>query len=148
MKFENIFEKANINHDTIKDFQKIALPNYRDLASVINGGEKSYKDLIELLEKAEKFKKWKNELSSELNFIEEYSKALEKESWLDKIPTKIGRFTIFESIGILSDILGAGGLGTLAATSLSAADAFLLDKLLENWKPNQFVKEDFKKFVK
>ncbi len=148
LKFENIFEKAQLNRDVINKFQKIALPNYKNLALIINEGNKSYKDLIKLLEKAEKFKEWKNDLSNESDFIEEYSKALEKETWLDRVPTKIGRFTIFEGVGILTDFLGAGGIGTLAATSLSVADTFFLDKLLRKWKPNQFIKEDFKKFVK
>lgn len=148
LKFENIFEKAQINRDAINKFQRIALPNYKNLALVMNEGSKTYKDLIKLLEKAEKFKEWKKDLSNESDFIEEYSKAIEKETWLEKAPSKIGRFTIFEGIGILAEILGAGGIGTFAATSLSAADTFFLDKLIRKWKPNQFIREDFKKFVK
>ena len=147
LKFDSIFEKAKANKETLTQFQKLALPNYKDLASVINNGGKTFKDLIELIDKAEKFKKWKVELDSETNFIEEYSKALSRESWLDKIPSKIGRFVIFESVGVLLDIMGAGGIGTAAATTLSATDSFLLDKILRKWKPNQFIKEDLKKFV-
>lgn len=148
LKFDSIFEKARVNKDTITQFQKLALPNYKDLASVINNGGKSFKDLINLIDKAEKFKKWKGELDSETNFIEEYSKALSKESWLDRMPSKVGRFVIFESVGVLLDIMGTGGIGTVAASTLNAADSFLLDKILRKWKPNQFIKEDLKNFVK
>ena len=147
LKFDNIFEKAKINHNTISQFQKLALPNYKDLASIINDGGKTFKDLIELIDKAEKFKTWKHELPSEVDFVEEYSKALEKETWLDKLPTKIGRFFIFEATGILLDLYGAGGIGTVAATALSATDAFILDRMLQNWKPNQFIKGDYKNFL-
>lgn len=148
LKFDNIFEKAQINRDTINQFQKIALPNYKDLAFIINSGGRAFKDFIELIDKAEKFKAWKHELPSEANFIEEYSKALEKDTWLAKLPTKIGRFTIFEAAGILLDVFGAGGLGTAAAIALSATDTFILDRILKNWKPNQFIKGDYKNFVK
>lgn len=147
LKFDNIFEKAKINHNTIRQFQKLTLPNYKDLASIINSGGKSFKDLIELIDKAEKFKAWKHELPSEADFVEEYSRALEKETWIDKLPTKIGRFFIFEAAGFLLDLYGAGGIGTAAATTLSAADAFILDKMLQNWKPNQFIKGHFKHFI-
>lgn len=148
LKFENVIKKATINRDKIDHFQKIALPKYRNLADIINSGERSYSDLIKLLDKAEKFKHWKNEIKSETDFIEEYSKAIESESWLDKMPSKIGRFMIFEGIGVVLDILGTGGLGTAVSTSLGVADSFLLDSFLKEWKPNQFVKGDFKKFVK
>jgi len=148
LKFDNIFEGAKINHDTISQFQKIVLPNYRDLASIINSGGKNYNDLIGLIDKAERFKTWKRDIPNEANFIEEYFKALEKDSWLNKLPVKIGRFSIFEGLGILFDIFGAGGLGTLATTTLSAADSFILDKILNRWKPNQFVKGDLNKFLK
>lgn len=148
LKFENVFEKAHINREAIDKFQKIALPNYKNLSLVINEGQKSFNDLIKLLDKADRFKSWKSELKSESDFIEEYSKALEKDSWFDKLPFKIGRFSIFEGIGLLTDLLGGGGVGTAATTMMSAGDAFLLDKLLKKWKPNQFIKGEYKKFVK
>lgn len=148
LKFENVFEKAHIHRETIDKFQKIALPNYKNLGLVINEGQKSFSDLIGLLDKADRFKSWKREIKSESEFIEEYSKALEKDSWFDGLPSKIGRFSIFEGIGILMDLLGTGGVGTAVATMLSAGDTFLLDKLLKKWRPNQFIKGDYKKFVK
>lgn len=148
MKFENIFDNAKINKEHISSFQKIALPNYKDIASVINSGEKTFGDLITLIEKAEKFKAWKKELNTEVDFIEEYSKAISDEGWVNKLPSKLGRFVIFEGAGLLLDVFGAGGLGTAAAITISAADSFLLNSLVKKWKPNQFIKGEYKKFVK
>lgn len=148
LKFENLFNKAKINKEQISRFQKMALPTYKNIESVINEGAKTYSDLIRLIDKAEKFRKWKNEIKNESEFIEEYSKAIATESWVDKMPTKVGRFVIFEGVGILLDVLGAGGIGTAVATTLGTADSFLLDSLIKKWKPNQFVKGDYKKFVK
>lgn len=148
LKFENLFNNANINKEQISNFQKLALPSYKNIETIINKGEKTYSDLIKLIDKAEKFRKWKNEIKSESDFIEEYSKAIATESWVDKMPTKVGRFVIFEGVGILLDVLGAGGIGTAVATTLGTADSFLLDSLIKKWKPNQFVKGDYMKFVK
>ena len=148
LKFDTLFERAHISRETISNFQKVALPNYKDLATIINNKERSFSDLIILLEKAERFRSWKKELDSESNFIEEYSKALSADGWFEKLPSKIGRFLIFEGIGVALDFMRAGGLGTTSAAALSAVDSFFLDRLLRDWKPNQFIKEEYKAFVK
>jgi hypothetical protein len=40
------------------------------------------------------------------------------------------------------------GYCTAAATVLSAADFFLVDKLLKGWKPNQFIEGSLKQFLR
>ena len=45
------------------------------------------------------------------------------------------------------DALGAHGIGTATGVAISAADAFLLDRLLKGWKPNQFIDDSLKKFA-
>jgi hypothetical protein len=37
--------------------------------------------------------------------------------------------------------------GAIAAAALSAGDAFLLDKILKGWKPNQFIEGPLKQFL-
>jgi hypothetical protein len=38
--------------------------------------------------------------------------------------------------------------GAAVGVGLSAADTFLLDKLLKGWKPNQFVEGPLKEFIR
>jgi len=65
------------------------------------------------------------------------------------MPIKKVRFVIFERLGQAIDMLGAGGLGTVAGTVLAAADNFLLDKILNReWKPNQFIDKTLKPKLK
>lgn len=146
-KFNSILNRARMSHEEIEQFQKVALPEYKNLGNVINEGSKSYFDLIKLLEKAEKFRTWKSSLNSEETFIEEYSKALGKNSWFDSLPNKVGRFVIIEGVGLTCDFLGAGGIGSMTALTISAADAFLFEKMVRNWKPSQFIKGSYNKFI-
>jgi hypothetical protein len=39
-------------------------------------------------------------------------------------------------------------VGAVAATALSAGDAFLLDKLLKGWKPSHFIEGPLKQFLR
>lgn len=72
-----------------------------------------------------------------------------KKDLSDKLPTKTARSVIFEGIGIALDAFGAGGIGTTVATSLSALDTFVLDKMINrNWKPNQFIDKTLKPKIK
>ncbi|MFM9946518.1 MAG: hypothetical protein ACKV1O_01140 [Saprospiraceae bacterium] len=78
----------------------------------------------------------------------EYHKAVTKETFADKLPTKTTRFMIFEGIGVALDLGGASGIGTVITTGLAVFDSFYLDKLISGWKPNQFIKKDLKPKIK
>jgi hypothetical protein len=148
-KFNKLFEDAKISREVINQFQRLALPRYRDLASVINSGEKTYRDLIDLIDKSERFKGWKQKIPNESDFIKEYFYALEKDSWIEGLPTKIGRIFIWGAISSLlaelvpQDINSVLGFGIFT----SAFDMLLFDRLLKKWKPNQFINSDMRKFL-
>jgi hypothetical protein len=46
------------------------------------------------------------------------------------------------------DALGGGGLGTAAGLAISAGDAFILNSIIGGWKPNQFIDNQLRTFVK
>jgi hypothetical protein len=41
-----------------------------------------------------------------------------------------------------------GPMGVVASTALSLFDAFLLEKLVEGWKPNRFVDRHLRDFLR
>jgi hypothetical protein len=43
--------------------------------------------------------------------------------------------------------VATGGIATISATVLAAADTFLLEKVVKGWKPNQFVDKEMKTFL-
>ena len=68
-----------------------------------------------------------------------YYRDVTASSWVDKLPGKSLRFIFFTGAGILLDVAGTGGVGTAIGVAASAADTFLLDRMIQGWKPNQFV---------
>lgn len=148
IKFKNIYEKTTRNLDNIFQFNDFALEDGFAIREAINSGDKSFKDFMEILEKADKFKEWLEKMGDDKNIIKEYHRAVTKQTWVDKLPSKAARWSFFTGAGLALDVAFAGGLGTAIGTGLSIGDTFLLDKLLKGWKPSAFVETELKKFVK
>lgn len=148
IKFKDIYEKTTRNLDNIFQFNDFALENGYAIREAINSGDKTFRDFMEILEKADKFKQWLENMGDDKNIIKEYHHAVTKQTWVDKLPSKAARWSFFTGAGLALDIAFAGGLGTAIGTGLSIGDAFLLDKLLKGWRPSTFVETELKRFVK
>ena len=123
--------------------QKLANPEYHSIAATIDQKRKTFRDLIQLLEKAQRFKEWKQVIPNEADFLAEYSKAVAIESkWKDKVFVKTGRWLITSTIGTIPLV------GTIAGPAASAIDTFVIDKIMKKWTPNQFLQSDVREFVK
>ena len=70
-----------------------------------------------------------------------------KKTIIDKLPGKSARWSVFTGAGIITDLVATGGIGTAVGVGLSALDAFYLDKLLAEWKPNQFIEEEVRELL-
>lgn len=123
--------------------QKLTNPEYHSIAATLDNERRSFRELIQLLEKAQKFKEWKKTIPNEADFITEYSKAVAIESkWTDNVFVKSGRWLITSIIGTIPLV------GTIAGPVASAFDNFVIDKIMKNWTPNLFLQSDVREFVK
>ncbi|VXC71274.1 conserved hypothetical protein [Bacillus mycoides] len=145
-RFNYLYNKTINKNQQIEVFNNTIL-NTGNIREVLNSGEKNFLDYIALYEKSRRFKEWVKEIPPESNFIQEYFNTITAKTWAEKLPTKTIRFGIFTGAGLFVDSLGGSGVGTLIGTSLSALDSFLLDKLIQGWKPNHFVENEFKRFI-
>ena len=114
----------------------------------MNSREKSFLDFVELYEESFKFKKWIKGVPNDSNLVEEYYKSIYTNAWADKLPKKTVRFILFTAAGLGVGSVGGFLIGTLASIGVGAFDNFILDKLIKGWKPNQFINNDFKSFMK
>ena len=128
----------------IDGFADLTLSCSYAIREAINSGRVPFSYVIELLDSADKFRHWLHGQPPDSNLLRAYYQETVKESWVEKLPAKSTRWSIFTGIGLGLDAFGAGGLGTATATALSAVDAFVLDKLIKGWKPHQFVEKDLK----
>ena len=115
------------------------MADYKSIGEALKSGEIKFKDFLELLQKADKFREWLSKIEQDKNIVAEYYKAVTSGTWVDKLPSKSVRFAIFTGAGLLLDAAIPTGLGTALGTALGAGDTFLLDKLIKGWKPNQFI---------
>lgn len=145
--FNNVIDKLNKSGTKIDFFQDFVFDGGKDIRSVINSKEKSMKDILKVLGQAKKFKNWLGQIDNDKDLIKEYYKEVTASSFVDKLPGKSVRWAIFTGAGLALDTVATGGLGTLTGLALGAGDAFILDKLIQKWKPNQFVDNELKKLV-
>lgn len=132
------------SQEQIESFSDLTLSDSHAIREAINSGAVPFSSIVKLLDSADKFRHWLHQQPPDADLLRAYYNETVKESWVEKLPAKSTRWTIFTGIGVGLDVLGAGGVGTAAGVALSAVDSFVLDKLLKGWKPHQFIEKDLK----
>ena len=139
-------------------FQRVEFEG-RTFRSVINAGERTVSELLDLLERedARKFKKWLSEQKPTGALLKEYDRAVfSTQSWTKGLPFKAGKLMVFAGIGAaIGEAVGHIGLGAAAslaagfATNLAVgtSDELLTSKLASGWRPNQFIEGPAAEFM-
>ena len=148
IKYADLLQRQKISEDALRLFQNFLFEDAKAVCDTINRGERTFKDLLDLISKAKKFQKWLAGKDPDSDLLKEYYKEVTADSWVDKLPGKTARWSLFTGVGLAIDALGAGGLGTAAGLAISAGDALILDSIIGGWKPNLFIDNELKKFVK
>lgn len=135
--------KRSVSLDDIGRFEEVALSG-KSVRGAINSGERTFGEFMELLDRSRRFKAWLKASHPERGLLVEYTNAISADSWLDRLPIKLSRFFFTNGVGVGLDVLGAGGLASLG---FSAADTFLVERVLKGWRPNHFVQQQLMPFV-
>ena len=141
---EAVARRHTDNQTQIESFTDLTLSNCHAIREAVNSGAVPFSSVVRLLDSADKFRHWLHQQPLDANIVRAYYQETVKESWVEKLPGKSTRWSIFTGIGLGLDALCAGGLGTAAGVAASAVDSFVLDKLIKGWKPHQFVEKDLK----
>jgi len=139
IKFADLLKTHADSQRNINEFQRQVLANSHEIGESLKFRYRTWDEFAALLKQARRFKEWLSQQDPSDALIHEYLRALEKDTWAGSLPGKVARFILLEVVGSI-----APGIVT---TLLSAADSFLLERLLGGWKPSQFVhgplKRDF-----
>jgi hypothetical protein len=146
-RISEILRRTTASAEDRSVFHRLVFDGGRSVREAINSGRRNFKDLLVMLEKAEKFKKWLHTLEADEDLVREYFKEATSSTWIEKLPGKTMRWAVFTGLGVGIDALGAGGAGTAFGIGLGALDQFVLDKMLRGWKPNQFIDNTLQEFV-
>lgn len=121
-------------------FVKYAFESARDIRIMLDSGEMTFREFIDIYEEGQKFRSWIKALPDDAQLLTEYLETINAIPALARLPTKAVRWTLFTGAGLAVDAMfGGGGAGLAGATGVSVLDAFILDKLLGKWKPNQYI---------
>jgi len=109
VRIESIVNDHLKNLDRLSHFQSFVFDDGKAVREAVNSGEKTFEDVLKLLERAEKFKDWLKDQKPDVDLCKAYYDAVTKETWIDKLPSKTLRWMLFTGAGIGIDALGAGG---------------------------------------
>lgn len=131
----------------VESFSEIILHNGVAVRETVNSGARSFAEIVELLDRAEPFKKWLRDQPHTEQLIGAYVRDATAGTWAEKLPKKPFRWAAFLGTGQAIDHAGLGGIGTATAFAVSAFDGFVLDRLIGGWNPSQFVDGPLRGFV-
>lgn len=141
---EAIVRRHTNSLSQIENFIELTLSDGHSIRETVNSGAVTFVSVVKLLDSADKFRHWLQQQPADANLVRAYYQETVKGSWVEKLPGKSMRWSVFTGLGLGVDALGAGGLGTVTGIAISAIDTFLADKLVKGWKPHQFVEGDLK----
>jgi hypothetical protein len=129
-------------------FQDLVFNDARAVREAVNHGNRGMKDVVDLVRQAREFKAWVRSKPEDADLRRAYVAEVSKLGWSDKLPSKVSRFCVFAAAGAALSFLASPATGAIATSALSAVDYFLLDRLANGWKPNQFVCGPLLNFVR
>jgi hypothetical protein len=143
-----VLRKSTAEQERLDPFQEVIVNGSRSVREAVNNGDRTFRDVIRLVEHSHKFKKWIQQTNEDSLLRDEYCKSVSVTDWADRLPPKSVRFVVMTGLGILAGLVAPPAAGIAAGIGLNAADYFLLDRLLKGWKPNQFVEGSLRHFLK
>lgn len=136
-------QRAHRNRGQLSSFEELVFEEAHGFADAFNGGLITFSEAIKVIDKSRRFRTWTRGLAPDADLINEYHRAVTRETVLKSLPASIARFAIFNGAGMTADAM-VPGTGLVA----SAIDTFIVERLLSGWRPNIFVRNMRKTLAK
>lgn len=147
-RIQRLLDKRLATEEQIRNFHEFVLPEFYDLKSTVDSGAKEFTEFMKLWRIAKKFKNWLKDEEPNVELLTAYIRKISENSWLDKIPVRTLRWILFTTAGLAVGDVAGGIAGTAASMGVDFFDDMLLDGIIKkNYKPNQFVENDYKDFL-
>jgi hypothetical protein len=146
-KLNEILQPRKEAEETLELFEDFVFDDSRAIREAVNRRERSMIDVLSLVKKAEKFRKWVKDQPENTDLRKAYCKEVSSIEWAAKLPVRNIRFGLFTAMNRVASMVIHPPFGTIASIALSATNTFLIDKLIRGWKPNQFVEGPLRDFI-
>ena len=138
IRYAELLRRAKLNVDSRQQFMEVALPDSPSLSEVIDSGERSIDEFLDLLDKAERFKDWLKTVNPDEILVRTYMRDITAKGWIERLPAKSLRYVFTLALDATNPIVGLVS---------GFADNFLVEKLLSGWRPNHFVSGKLAPFI-
>ena len=138
LRYGELLRRMGIDKEEISEFKEILIPTTPSIREVINSGERTFDEFLLLLDKSQKFRDWIQGVNPDEKLVAAYLRDVTSESWISRLPGKTFRYVLGAFIGFFEPVAGL---------SMSAADSFLLERILGGWRPSHFVERQLKPFL-
>lgn len=129
---------------SIEAFQELVLRDGRALRDAVNSGARSFAEVLAFLEKADQFRDWLESQEPTADLVGEYMRSVTESTWVEGLPAKAVRWAVATGLGMAL----AGPGGAVAGGALGLFDTFVLERLVRGWRPNQFIDDEMRRFVR
>jgi hypothetical protein len=134
-----VLHRTEQNKAQLRQFHELVVPDAPGVAEAVDGGTRTLKEYLVLLEKSRRLKQWLKDLNPDKGLVSEYLHAVTRTPGIQSGPTKALRYMLTTSFG-LADPTFAAAVGLF--------DTFILEKIARGWRPNHFVTSQLEPFVR
>lgn len=134
-----LLRRSEINAGSLHQFHELVLPDSPSLMEVVDSGERTMDEFLNLLDKAKPFKAWLTSVNPDEGIIRSYLHEVSSKDWVERLPSKVLRYML---------TTGADAAGPGAGPVAGFVDSFLVEKMFSGWRPNHFVSKRLVPFVK
>ncbi|NGX49727.1 MAG: hypothetical protein K940chlam5_01331 [Candidatus Anoxychlamydiales bacterium] len=148
-KIDYLFAKSKKNREQLKNFKQNILINANCIREAANSDAIDLDYLFIFLKKARRLKEIFLSLPPNSDLLKSFYDELTRDTPFQTLPFKILKFVFFTGLGIVASNLISDNITAqvITTTSISAFDAFIINKLVSKWNPNQFITKDIKKLI-
>ena len=148
LKFGKIVGAALDSHEAIDVFSAHTLGGTHAIAEAVNSGRAGFADILDVLERGERFRDWIRNQPTEADLLMQYYEELTSKTWIERLPSRSARTLFWAGAGVAASVLGGGVLAGAGVAALGVADNLVLERLVRGWRPNQFVDVTLRQFKK
>lgn len=143
-KISAALDRRSSSAERLSAFQDFLIDDARGIREAINKGDRTMQELLPVVRSASRLKEWIANRQPEADLVKDYVREVTAVSWLDALPARVVRFSVFAVGGAAVDL----AIGLPVGVALGIADEFLVDSLLRGWRPSQFVEHSLRPFIR
>lgn len=138
LRYAELLRRIGIEKEELDEFKDVVIPDVPSVQEVIDSGERTFDEFLSVLDKSQKFRDWMQGVNPDEKLLTAYFRDVTSEGWIGGLPSKALRYVLGTLVGVFKP--GAG-------LALSAADSFLLDRIVGGWRPSHFVERRLRPFL-